>query len=99
MVSAPILLFSDWGKTFHVHVDASGIALCNVLVQPREGNMDHPVYFAASRKLSRAEHNYMTTKRDGLAMVYSFQKFCHYPLSWPPIEVIQRSFGIQILGK
>ena len=31
MVSAPILIFPDWAKLFHVHVDASGIALGAVL--------------------------------------------------------------------
>ena len=27
MVTAPILVFPDWNKPFHVHVDASGITL------------------------------------------------------------------------
>ena len=31
MVSAPILIFPDWEKVFHVHVDALGIALGAVL--------------------------------------------------------------------
>ena len=31
MVTAPILVFPDWTKPFHVHVDASGIALGIVL--------------------------------------------------------------------
>jgi hypothetical protein len=34
MVTAPILVFLDWVKTFHVHVDASTIALGAILVQP-----------------------------------------------------------------
>jgi hypothetical protein len=34
MVIMPILVFSDWEKTFHVHVDASVIALGAILVQP-----------------------------------------------------------------
>jgi hypothetical protein len=38
--------------------------------------MDHPIYFA-SRKLSQAEHNYTTIEREGLAMIYSLQKFRH----------------------
>jgi hypothetical protein len=32
MVTAPILVFPDWEKTFHVHVDASTIALGAILV-------------------------------------------------------------------
>jgi hypothetical protein len=51
MVTAPILVFSDWGKTFHVHVDASTITLGAILAQPGEGDLDHPIAFA-SKKIS-----------------------------------------------
>jgi hypothetical protein len=66
-------------KEFHVHVDASAIALGVVLTQPGEGDIDHPIAFAR-RKLSDSEHNYNTTEREGLAMVYALQKFRHYLL-------------------
>ena len=79
MVTAPILVFPDLNKEFHVHVDASSIALGDVLAKPGEGDIDHPLAFA-SRKLSTTEINYTTTEREGLAMVYSLQKFCHYLL-------------------
>ena len=69
MVTAPILVFPDWTKLFHVHVDASGIALGIVLTQPAEGGIDHPIAYS-SRKLSTAEKIYTTTEREGLAMVY-----------------------------
>ena len=74
MVTAPILVFPDWNKEFHVHVDASSIALGTMLAQPGAGNIDHPISFA-SRKLSTAEKNYTTTEREGLAMVYALQNF------------------------
>jgi hypothetical protein len=51
MVSAPIFVFSDWEKTFHVHVDASTIALGDILAQPGTRDLDHQISFA-SRKLS-----------------------------------------------
>ena len=54
--SAPILVFPDWNKEFHVHVDASSIALGVVLAQPGEGDLDHPIAYA-SRKLSFDERN------------------------------------------
>jgi hypothetical protein len=79
MVTMPILVFPDWSKEFHVHVDASAITLGAVLTQPGEGDIDHPIAFA-SRKLSDSEHNYNTTEREGLAMVYALQKFRHYLL-------------------
>ena len=70
MVIAPILVFPDWKKRFHVHVDASSITLDIILAQPGEGGIDHPIAFV-SRKLSLAERNYTTTEREGLAMVYA----------------------------
>jgi hypothetical protein len=62
-----------------VHVNASSISLGAVLAQPGEGEIDHPLDFSR-RKLSTAEVNYTTTEREGLAMVYALQKFCHYLL-------------------
>jgi hypothetical protein len=37
MVTTPILVFPYWEKAFHVHVDASSIALRAIMVQPRVG--------------------------------------------------------------
>lgn len=79
LVSTPILVYPYWNKIFHVHINASGIALGVVLAELRELNMDHPMYYA-SRKLSIAERNYTTIEREALAMVYSLQKFRHYLL-------------------
>ena len=82
MASAPILVFPDWNKEFHVNIDASSTALGVVLAQPGEGDLDHPIVYA-SRKLSFAEHNYTTNEREGLAMVYALQKFRNYLLGGP----------------
>jgi hypothetical protein len=76
MVTTSILVFPYWENTFHVHVDASAIALGAILVQPRAVDSDHPIAFAR-RKLSELEQNYNTTEREGLAMVYALQKFRH----------------------
>jgi hypothetical protein len=51
MITAPILVFLDWEKTFHVHVDSSSIELGAILAQPGAGDLDHPIEFA-SRKIS-----------------------------------------------
>jgi hypothetical protein len=79
MVTAPILVFPDWEKTFHVHVDASVITLGAILAQPGVGDLDHPIALA-SRKLSDSDQNYNTTEREGLDMVYALQKYKHYLL-------------------
>lgn len=52
-----------------MHVDASCIVLAVVLTQADEGELDDPIDFV-SRKMFKAEKNYLTTKREGLAMVY-----------------------------
>jgi hypothetical protein len=79
MVNAPIMVFPDWNKDFHVHVDASSISLGVVLPHLEEGDIDHLLTFA-SRKLSTIEINYTTTEREGLAMVYALHNFRHYLL-------------------
>jgi hypothetical protein len=79
LVIVAILIFPDWSKLFHVHIDASSIVLGVILAQPREGNIDDRIYFP-SRKLSNVEKNYTTTESEGLAMVYALQKFHHYLL-------------------
>jgi hypothetical protein len=77
--TTPILIFPNWENEFHVHVDALGISLGVILVQPRDGTMDHPIYFS-SRKFSQDKCNYMTIEKEGLAMIYSLQKFRNYLL-------------------
>jgi hypothetical protein len=79
MVIVPILVFPNWRKEFHVHVDASSIALGATPTQLGEGDIDHSLAFS-SKNLSTAKINYTTTKREGLAMMYALQKFCHYLL-------------------
>ena len=49
----PILKQPKWDQVFHVHVDASGLALGAILAQ-LEGDTDFPVYYA-SRRFSQAE--------------------------------------------
>jgi hypothetical protein len=51
MVTAPILVFPDWEKTFHVHVDASGITLGDILAQLGVGDLDHPIAFTRRKVL------------------------------------------------
>ncbi|MCO5605881.1 hypothetical protein L7F22_060066 [Adiantum nelumboides] len=74
----PILRQPNWDVIFHVHVDASGVAMGAILAQPK-GKADYPVYFA-SRRFSKAEQGYSTTEKEALGMVFSATKFWHYLL-------------------
>lgn len=76
---APILLAPNWAKPFHVHTDASKIAVGVMLAQNVNGKHDQPVAYA-SRLMNQAERNYSTTEREALAMVYAVKKFRHYLL-------------------
>jgi len=69
MVTVPILVFSDWQKEFHVHVDASCIALGEILTQEGEGETDHTIDFAR-RNLSKAKKNSSTIECEGLVIIY-----------------------------
>lgn len=72
MASAPILVFPKWDIEFHVHVDASCIVLGVLLTQEGAEGIDHLITLAR-RRLSKAEKNYSTIEREGLAMVYALQ--------------------------
>jgi hypothetical protein len=52
MVTTPILVFPYWENTFHVHVDASTIALGEILVQARSRGL-RPSYSLCKQKVVR----------------------------------------------
>ena len=81
LVEAPILKFPNWSIRFHVHIDASAIAVGAILAQPYD-EVDHPNSYA-SQKLNSAECNYSTTEHEALGMVFSLHKFRHYLLANP----------------
>ena len=49
MVIALTLVFPDWEKQFHVHLDVSHLAFGTILVQS-EGEINHLVYVASSKE-------------------------------------------------
>lgn len=64
LVSAPILIFLDWTQPYHVHINASSIALGEVLAQPREGNIGHLVTFDELKHiLHRREPDHYNQRR------------------------------------
>ncbi len=64
---------------FHVHADASLLAIKVMPFQNVKGNSDQSIVYAC-RLLNRAKQNYSTTKREVLAMVFVLHKFRHYLL-------------------
>ena len=74
--TAPVLVYSDFSKPFFMETDASDFALGVVLSQLGDGAKLHPIAFH-SRKFSVAEINYEIHDKELLAIVDSFQEWCH----------------------
>ena len=53
LVEAPILIFPNWSTKFHVHIEASGLAIGEILTQPRHDGMDYPIVYN-NKKLNKA---------------------------------------------
>ena len=67
---------------FHVHIDASGLAIVAILNQNSDDGMDHPNTYN-SKKLNKIERNYLTSEREALGMVFALHKYQHYLLANP----------------
>ncbi len=59
-----------------MHIDASLLAVGAMLAQNPTDKYDQPIVYA-SRLLNKAKHNYTTTKKKALTMVYALNKFRH----------------------
>lgn len=74
LTTTPMLNFPSYKKPFHIPIDASGMDIGAVLVQPGEGNVDHPICFSHTN-LTPREQNYTTKKYEELSMIYVLNKF------------------------
>ena len=84
----PVLRSPDFRQPFHLQVDASGVGVGAVLLQPSEGSGTlHPVaYFSA--KLKDHQVNYSTIEKESLALILALKKFeCYLQPSPNPIQV------------
>lgn len=59
LVKAPIPVPLDRKKEFHVHVDASSIAIGAILTKLGQGDVDHPIH-SASREPQQGEAGHGT---------------------------------------
>jgi hypothetical protein len=64
---------------FHVHVDASNLAVGAMLAQNPMNKCNQPIAYA-SQLFNNVKKNYTVTECEALAMVYALHKFCHYLL-------------------
>ncbi|XP_075524556.1 uncharacterized protein LOC142556958 [Primulina tabacum] len=76
LVIAPIMIVPDWKEPFELMCDASYYAVGAVLGQRRE-KMFRVIYYA-SCTMDAAQHNYTTTEKGMLAVVFAFDKFRPY---------------------
>ncbi|GJS52130.1 reverse transcriptase domain-containing protein [Tanacetum coccineum] len=76
LTEAPILIAPNWDQPFELMCDASDYAIGAVLGQRIEKHF-RPIHYA-SKTMTEAETNYTTTKKEMLAVVYTFEKFRSY---------------------
>ena len=78
LIEEPILQSPNWDLPFKIMCDASGYAIGVVLGQRIEKKPTAIWY--ASKTLSKAQMNYMTTEKELLAVIYALEKFWPYIL-------------------
>ncbi|GJW20507.1 reverse transcriptase domain-containing protein [Tanacetum coccineum] len=76
LTTAPIIISPDWNVLFELICDASDFAVGAILGQRIDGKFK-PIYYA-SKTLNNAQEHYTTTKKELLAVVFSFDKFHQY---------------------
>ncbi len=67
----------NWKLMFHLHTNASLLAVCVLLVQNATSKYDQPIVYAF-RLLNKTKHNYTTIDREALIMVYVLHKFKYF---------------------
>ena len=78
LVSAPIMLTSDWSNEFEIMCDASDYVIGAILGQRTEKIFK--VMYYARKTFNVAQENYSTTEKEMLAMVFACEKFRPYIL-------------------
>ena len=78
LVEVPIMANPNWNSEFEIMCDANDYAMGAVLGQ-KANKMFRAIYYA-SKTLNEAQENYLTTKKEMLAMVFAREMFRPYIL-------------------
>lgn len=93
VIWAPIMVSLNWFLPFEYFMcDASNFAI-GVILRQRKNNKLHVIYYS-SRTLTKTKMNYVTSKKELLAVVFTFDKFYSYLIS---LKVIAYSIQINLL--
>ncbi|GJV82266.1 reverse transcriptase domain-containing protein [Tanacetum coccineum] len=76
LTTAPIIISPNWNVPFELMCDASDLTVGAVLGQRIDGKFK--LIYYASKTLNNAQEHYTTTKKELLAVVFSFDKFRQY---------------------
>ncbi|GJU57530.1 reverse transcriptase domain-containing protein [Tanacetum coccineum] len=76
LTQAPIMIKTDWSLPFKIMCDASDYAIGVVLGQRIDKHFK-PIHYA-NKTMNEAQENYTTTKKELLAVMFAFKKFCQY---------------------
>ena len=76
LVSAPVIVASDWNLPFEPMCDASDYGIGVVL--GKKWDRTFPVIYYVSQTLNDVQLNYATTEKELLAIVFAFDKFRPY---------------------
>ena len=85
-MTAPVLAFPDFNKSFLLETDASKEGLGVVLSQKQDDGHYHPIAFG-SRTLTLSEQNYHSSKLEFLALKWNIMEHFKEYLAYAPFMV------------
>jgi hypothetical protein len=89
---------SNWQLEFHVHVDASLLAIGAMLTHNPTSKYDQPIAYA-SRLLNKSKQNYTIIKKEALIMVCALHKFKDFLLGNKFVFYIDHMAIIYLVNK
>ena len=88
----------DFIKPYALTVDASQVGVGEVLMQPDEENVNHPICHF-SKKFTPAQRNYCVIEQELLAITLALQHFEIYNPAYGPRVTILDHSSLQFLNK